>query len=197
VGTINSATQLNMVTRANTNGLLRTPIIYNYTGFTIQSNNFSGTNNRIVIILESPHFFEYDYTTTPISFIGPAFGNTGERINRFLLTSLQNTSTLFNGLFATGNFDIILINALQYQTSLGISGFNRTNRNRLFRNFWISGGNVDLIERINSLNPTILLNCCTSSLKTLCGNNFLSQIINVLLLEGFHPLVWNAQHFFI
>jgi hypothetical protein len=73
----------------------------------------------MVLILESPHIDEYDDKKAPR---GPAYGQTGENINRWLEDVLNDAISQNVLTFPTAltQYDLIAINAIQYQTSLGV-----------------------------------------------------------------------------
>lgn len=79
----------------------------------------SHSSAAMVLILESPHIDEYDDKKSPR---GPAYGKTGENINRWL-ADILNEAILKNVLMLSSGltqYDLIAINAVQYQTSLGV-----------------------------------------------------------------------------
>lgn len=112
-------------------------------------------NKRIVIILESPHRNEYDINSK----LGyPALGKTGENINNNLETVIN---TKLKGKMELDQvYDIILMNAVQYQTSLGID--TKVFRDRIWLTLWIENNlRSDFIKRLKKYNPDIILNFCS------------------------------------
>lgn len=74
--------------------------------------------NVIVIILESPHVDEYEGNMP----IGPAQGKTGDNINKYLCTILDEAvqREILNVNSKFPKYDLVLMNAIQYQCSLGM-----------------------------------------------------------------------------
>ncbi len=83
-------------------------------------------SNAIIIILESPHIDEYKDGAP----IGPANGKTGDNINKYLCNILSEAmlSKVIMVNPKTKKYDLILINAIRYQCSLGVD-------TSLFRDF--------------------------------------------------------------
>lgn len=69
----------------------------------------------IILVLESPHKDEYDDQKNPI---GPANGKTGNHINKYLVSILNNAVGYLKPIYP--KYDLILLNAIQYQCSLGV-----------------------------------------------------------------------------
>jgi len=100
------------------------------------------------MILESPHKDEF--------FGGgaaPANGNTGSNIKAWV----ADESLGFN----TKDFGLILMNAIQYQCSLGCP--TSYYRDDVFRDVWSNGGSNDFLERLDSVyhRGDVVVNCCT------------------------------------
>ena len=115
------------------------------------------TNSRLVIVLESPHIEEYS-TKKPM----PAVGETGKALNEHLIDILNKKFTNYEKSIdgKEGKFDIILMNAIQYQTSLGC--VTEMFRDRIWLKVWIElGGREEFIERLKSYDPNIIMNLCT------------------------------------
>lgn len=105
-------------------------------------------NQRVILILESPHLNEFKAP------IGPAKGTTGRLIRchlREVLTGLaDNTASLF------------LVNAVQYQCSLGYSP--NEFRDAVFCKAWELFGQVDFARRLQELvngQTALVVNACT------------------------------------
>ena len=111
-------------------------------------------NDRIVIILESPHKDEYSKKIT-----APAMGTTGENINKYLLDILNKK--IGNPQIDKKEYDVILMNAIQYQTSLGI--YTEYFRDRVWLTLWNKGDlRKEFIKRLEGYNADIVFNFCTN-----------------------------------
>ena len=121
-------------------------------------------NKKLIIILESPHKDEYKNEAEP----EPAKGKTGENIANFLNIVLKT--------LPSDEYDVILMNAIQYQCSMGVpTNFFRT---LSFVALWFDGGKEDFEARLRKLKLTkydVVINACTvgggSYTKTLYGSN--------------------------
>lgn len=90
-------------------------------------------DNIIVIIAESPHKDEYDFSKKPIAFKSPLHRHDN-KIMKYL-------SSNQNGWFDTNiNYDVVLVNAIQYQCSFGLPLWKHPNnqkiRNDAFEDAW-------------------------------------------------------------
>lgn len=121
---------------------------------------------NIVIVLESPHKDEY---INEYQFIAPALGKTGDNLQGQFIPVLKNT--LAN--LGTVNYNVFLVNAVQYQCSNGdvLTSKNREiNPNRLRTDsiwewFWEKGGSEDFKRRINLVLPYMVINACTGNIN--------------------------------
>ena len=156
--------------------------------------------NNLIFILESPHICEYDiYTHMPY---GPAQGTTGCNICRYLENVLQNSFTNLK-LNTSEEYRVVLLNAIQYQTSLGITPLDTEIRDYVFTSLWNESViRDDLIQRIryftNNNQHNVVCNLCTKGncnpslhdLVSLCLNNN-----SITHLNGSHPSCWfNANN---
>lgn len=111
-------------------------------------------NDRIVIILESPHKDEYSKQIT-----APAMGTTGENINKYLLDILNKK--IGNPQGDKKEYDVILMNAIQYQISLGID--TEYFRDRVWLTLWNKGvARDEFIRKLEDYKPDIIFNFCTN-----------------------------------
>jgi hypothetical protein len=101
----------------------------------------------VLLVLESPHTSEFD--TSP----GPAKGSTGRNIVRYLRQ--------VPGLQDKGEFGLLLVNAVQFQCSLG--GPTSKVRDAVFFDTWTSGGRTDFESRFRALyrDGDCVVNSCT------------------------------------
>lgn len=123
------------------------------------------TDKKIVIILESPHVNEFNGKGLEIQ---PANSTTGdnikEKFDKILEVLLEK-----NEITVTDKFDIYLVNAVQFQCSLGIQPLPTTIRDDIFKKIWVNGGKENFIGRliIDDNFPDIIINCCTGGITKL------------------------------
>jgi len=138
----------------------------------------------LILVLESPHNDEY------LDDPGPAKGFTGEMIRKYLPDAFQLTGH--------GDYGLILLNAIQYQCSLGSNTV--VYRDRIFRAVWEQGGKENFQGRFQAtFKPgDLVMNCCTK------GNDFeinppLRLLVDVALrqvnpdlqtIKRMHPAAW-------
>lgn len=84
-------------------------------------------SGRIVLLLESPHRYEFTSERKGLSPKGPAYGKTGSNIRKFL----KNIIPLDFG--DIDSHELILVNAVQFQCSLGLPLWNHPD-NQKFKN---------------------------------------------------------------
>ncbi|MFT5716750.1 MAG: hypothetical protein ACI9T7_000928 [Oleiphilaceae bacterium] len=167
----------------------------------LDSTNF---NNKIIILMESPHDDEFDKSN---KFIGPANGGTGEKISMHLsaaINIIHDISPIENG-----DYDLVLMNAVSFQCSMGFStGYFR---DLTFIGLWFDGGERNFIKRLNNFSLTkkdIIISSCTAgshkyfkqtlgrkrfdeaTLREICQNNKIKYSCNI----GLRGLVDNAIH---
>jgi hypothetical protein len=129
----------------------------------------SSVRPKIVVLLESPHIEEFNVSGQPYK-SAPAWGKTGDRFNNQFIKVLNNNIKIILSKYSLQKqtFDVYIVNAIQYQCSLGISPINQGVRNGVFAYLWNLSVNSfcdDLIERLNFINPDLLINACTAKLK--------------------------------
>ena len=154
--------------------------------------------NCILIILESPHFDEYNTLTHQAN--GPAYGTTGNLFEQFFLKILNNSNVVLDKKLI---YDIIFINSVQYQASQGMKPLIPLTRDKNWLSFWYKGFNADLCKRICSYSRnTIVINMCTY------GQNVLHDRVQFVLrcalrcayrkhvgntynlYQSYHPSTW-------
>jgi hypothetical protein len=138
----------------------------------------------IIIVLESPHIDEY--IGTP----GPAKGFTGEMIRLHLQKALP--------IKEIGGYGLIVMNAIQYQCSLGVG--TDFFRDRVFRASWNFGGRESLGIRVERLyrHRDVLVNCCTKGkdfdintpLRLLVERELRRVLPGVRTIRRLHPSSW-------
>jgi hypothetical protein len=132
----------------------------------------------IIVVLESPHIREYDRKTKTA--IGPANGMTGANIRQFIGFSLGGITLPT----VTSKFDLLLVNAIQYQTSLGFSPSRY--RDLIFLDLWRmdctrDGFNKRLENYISRYCNGIIINCCTQIGKNREVKDAISRIITTII----------------
>jgi hypothetical protein len=142
----------------------------------------------VLLVLESPHTSEFGASP------GPAKGSTGRNIVRYLRQ--------VPGLQDKGDFGLVLVNAVQFQCSLG----RRTSevRDAVFFDIWTTGGRTDFETRFRTLyrDGDCVINCCTRGKSRAASAQLRVQVHRALaarLLAGTvvlrrnHPSFWHFQ----
>jgi len=122
---------------------------------------------RLVIALESPHVSEFGSAESKYRPQGPAQGTTGEKLRRNF--TKQRVCEEIRAIAANANkFNLVLVNAIEYQCSMGnalTSYESRKRRDSVFRKLWFKcGGRKDFTDRILKLeleSRDVLVNACT------------------------------------
>lgn len=148
--------------------------------------NLTQTSRNIILILESPHIKEFEGAPRPAAGNGP--GEAGYAI-RNLFSAVCSIHELSNG-----NYSLILMNAIQYQCSLG--NINKY-RDNVFIKCWSEFAENNFLDRLTEIykKDDLIINACTVGnnkelkLRTLVGKS-ISKInpTSVLTLE--HPASW-------
>lgn len=175
------------------------PVDINYNTMNYSINNLF-KNPIILVILESPHKDEFNGSNP----IGPAQGKTGIFFFSYFANAIAQSAKL-NGIYnLLSVYDIVLMNSDQYQCSNGatLNGnyLNKKQRDINWKeNFSIN--NIDFINRIKAINPTIIINLCTNGIskptlrncvETAIFNNIL-QNTNIHYTSGNHPSSWRLK----
>lgn len=157
-------------------------------------------DKRIVVILESPHKDEFSLLSNgQWSANGPAFGKTGDLFEDKFESVFSESQSYQNWQLANNaTYDVILINSVQFQCSLGKALRKYKNKKERDENWYkcINENCIqdDLFYRIEALKPTILINLCTVGLKNLQSvlSSIISKRINqrILYTSGSHPSTW-------
>ncbi|WP_036253529.1 hypothetical protein [Methylobacter sp. BBA5.1] len=122
------------------------------------------TGPRLIIILESPHKDEFNkLTKAPI---GPANGKTGENIHSFLAYATKGLDV--RHIPDRQPFDLILMNAVQHQCSLGKSP--QKYRTEVFMKCWDNPliGKRYFVKRLRDYTKdckAVVINSCTASIR--------------------------------
>ena len=140
----------------------------------------------VLLVLESPHIDEFRDAPAP------ARGTTGRHIVRYLRQ--------VPGLESTDTFGLVLINAVQYQCSLGQPP--KSFRDVVFRAVWEGGGRSDFAARLKRLYRTgdTVVNCCTKGkssnttkqLRWLVHDAIALALPGAPVLNRNHPSFWQV-----
>jgi len=151
----------------------------------------SGTKKKrlryIILILESPHIKEYQ-TETP----RPAAGLTGTNIRELFNEALCKIKE-------SGKFKLLIMNAIQYQCSLGVP--TDSFRDEVFKRVWDKFGGVDFVKRLNSTykKGDIVINACTKGKHKPYLRDLVDDAINRVLppdttyYSVYHPSAWGKK----
>lgn len=139
----------------------------------------------VILVLESPHTDEFVGTT------GPAKGDTGKNI-RTLFGEVCNLRQCLG----EGIYPLVLINAIQYQCSLGYA--TECFRDKVFAEVWNQGGKCDFQSRIKAIfrEGDVIINACTAGKKTpqnrVLVENALTELdlVQLIMAKVEHPANW-------
>lgn len=141
--------------------------------------------NCLIMILESPHIKEF------LGDVGPAKGKTGSQIRKWI-GDVEDLSQ-FCG------YGLILVNAIQYQCSLGM--LPECFRDDVFRAVWSEWGENKFITRLNEYyqDGDVVVNCCTkgkdnkNELRRMVHQTIEEANLNCTLLGRTHPSSWYKE----
>lgn len=106
----------------------------------------------LVIVLESPHTHEFNkskYSIAP----APALGMTGDNLDKYFIDNIKQH-------IPKGKYHVILVNAIQYQCSLGEN--TDKFRDRIWLKLWLCRGfDKNFINRLEKYRGDIIVNLCT------------------------------------
>lgn len=127
--------------------------------------------HRLILVLESPHKDEFVQNKNVMT-VEPAKGVTGRNIRNRLHCATKNFA-IENGV----GFNLVLVNAVQYQCSLGDDLTERAakvTRDNIFSKCWSwndGEGKASFIGRISTIfrEGDVVLNCCTESISKKIG----------------------------
>jgi len=146
-------------------------------------------NNKIVLILESPHKDEFEKDTFKPLY--PASGKTGERISTFFNEIVEKVEI-------ENINEIIICNPVQWQSSIhelhkkGLTGEFKDLRDKVWCSLWESS-QVDFCNRLRSYNADIIINACTIKLKTILHVFFFFFFSSKTKYLTNHPSSWNIN----
>jgi len=145
----------------------------------------------LLVVLESPHRFEYDIQKQPVGLIR---GKSGDNFFLLFASTLQKSSLSIR----PGTYHVICANAVQYQSSCGLDPLDR----RLRDQNWIDifdryGGATDFRQRVFAIKPRYTINLCTGGSNPQGLRLKVSQSLDAMGLikgkhytEGNHPASW-------
>jgi len=166
--------------------------------------NLGEDMQTVIVVLESPHKDEYCKNGLRM----PAMGITGANLDMYfkdiLNLTIKTNRDLFNS-FKYPMYRVILMNAIQYQCSLGqkTNGSSFCFRDRMFTKMWGKSEDSivqrDFIKRLMQYKPDIIFNFCTA-----IGNNGVRDLILAtikykklprlkLLYKAYHPVCWSFR----
>lgn len=169
-----------------------------------QSNRFRDTYiadhggaGTVAILLESPHRCEYvdGDVGRPVA---PAQGKTGDRLHDLLgpLLNAEANASLRNCI--CGDFRVLLVNPVPFQTSLwwvhrGKLPRWQTLRNAIWKTLWDHGSSEDFLSRLQRYAPDVILNCCTGGKRGIQGEvtRYVREAAAIRLFRGTHPSRWH------
>ena len=141
--------------------------------------NIGQNSKKLVIILESPHVKEY-WDQGKKDDPTPAIGKTGKNLSKKLQDLIDSVIEYErpNSNLSSNKFDIILMNSIQYQCSLGID--TKYLRDKVFRKLWDDSATKigkdknrktlntkeDFINRLTEYEPDYIFNLCTKGNET-------------------------------
>jgi hypothetical protein len=168
----------------------RDNIVYNDDGYVYSSGN-TYAPHTLLVILESPHRFEYDASGHPVALV---MGKTGCLFFRLFEDALRSSVMRIK----EGTYDVVLANAVQYQTSCGLSPMDRTLRDKNWFSIYDDhGGEENLRQRIFALKPWYTVNCATGGRNPSGIRARVSKSLDAFGLikgkhytEGTHPASW-------
>lgn len=139
--------------------------------------NPTSQRNRFILVLESPHIKEFESKMSPM----PACGYTGSRIRHCW-------REVFDDMF--DNYNLILMNAVQFQCSMGFSPLQPEIRDNVFLRMFCGDCRRYFVERVE-------LYCRKEDVIVLATTNRVREIVRQSLKRGFsaeipHPSSWRS-----
>jgi len=168
----------------------RDNVLYGGDGYTYESRK-TYAPHTLLVILESPHRFEYDASGHPVALV---MGKTGCLFFRLFEDALRSSVMRLK----EGTYDLVLANAVRYQTSCGLSPMDRTLRDHNWFDIYDTyGGEEDMRQRIFALKPWYTVNCATGGRNPSGIRARVSKSLDAFGLikgkhytEGTHPASW-------
>ncbi|WP_438451532.1 hypothetical protein [Vibrio alginolyticus] len=141
---------------------------------------------KIIFVLGSPHKREY----LDLENISPAKGKTGDNFNNALINFLV-LSQYHKSCFESGLYEVVVLNAVQYQTSLGLHP--KEYRTVIFQLAWLTFAREDFINRLRKHltgfeKNNVVFNACTKG-NTLKVNQARDLVRDLELSESIRSKV--------
>lgn len=163
-------------------------------------------NKTIAVILESPHIDEYEQGKDKLVPIGAAQGQTGKKIEKSIEKLILSLDT-YQVIEHQHKYQVILINAVNYQTSLHfihekpMNNYYRELRDKMWLKMWseIPQTKNDFTKQLDYLKKdSILINACPKSLKPFINHELIQFTNQFSLFESNHPSsteIWTKSLF--
>ena len=150
--------------------------------------------------MESPHKDEFFYHNRVLKPIAPAQGKTGKCIELHLKDKLNGLLANSQNTVESGEYQVILMNPIQWQASLydlykDASSMHRVLRDKIWKQIWLLPVvREDFIQRLNMYHPILIINACTGqnygdSLKSAVRKEIKENYWNTIFPIG-HPSTW-------
>ncbi len=154
----------------------------------------------IVIILESPHIYEYLYENKILKVKGPAQNKTGKRIEENILMLLNELLINYKCNLKKERYRIVLVNSIMYQTSLYALHKKGLTHDKVYSELrdevWIKLWEQEEVResfknRLKELNIEFIINACTKVGSGLI-NDFLDKQGYNNKIKTSHPSNWGG-----
>lgn len=151
----------------------------------------------LILLLESPHNSEYTVIDKVLSPIGPAQGEgkseAGGAIEEYIINVLKNIALV------DGEYYLIVVNPIQFQTSLnaihgqGLNEFTKGIRNLVWRNLWEKKEiRLNFNERLECYKPIRIIDACTKELQPYVNFELILNKYKNITYTTTHPAInWN------
>lgn len=169
-------------------------------GFTDQYASPPESGKRLFLVLESPHVQEFKAGELDAR---PARGQTGVQIRKYL-------RDLCNSRRIDTDRKLVLMNAIQYQCSLGLTLKKpqaKALRDDVFAEFWKKVGREDfqqrLFDRYKLRDEDVVINCCTRGGKDHPLQEWVNKAIldclgemhqEIRVYSANHPASWRSEN---
>lgn len=141
----------------------------------------------LILVLESPHILEFSDKKPR-----PANGKTGVQIRENITKAVTRKYY---------NHGLIIINAIQYQCSLGETP--KKFRDNVFIGVWNSAGEYDFIRRLKNIyfKGDVIINSCTKGnnllqLREMVHKAILKSGVRCKVFKRTHPYSWYSGRFY-
>lgn len=149
-----------------------------------------GEDGLLIMVLESPHKDEFKEGKA----IAPAQGATGRNIGKCMERQHRHLPNLAS--VASGRYRLVLMNAVQYQCSLGASPTSLF-RDHVFRQVWERFGKQDFVGRLTKylagVENHLVMVCCSKGETVLPVGK--AATLRDMVVEATHGLVGEGRLF--